>query len=51
MGLRDIFVAAVVFGLLPYILKRPIWGIYLSAWLGYMNAHRLCYGFMMNFPA
>lgn len=50
MGLRDIFVAAVVFGLLPYILKRPIWGIYLSAWLGYMNAHRLCYGFMMNFP-
>ncbi len=48
--MRDIVLAIIVFGLLPYILSRPSWGVYLSAWLGYMNAHRLCYGFMYTFP-
>lgn len=48
--MRDIVLAIIVFGLLPYILARPSWGVYLSAWLGYMNPHRLCYGFMLNFP-
>lgn len=50
MGLRDITLAIVFFGVLPFVLSRPHWGIYLSAWLGYMNPHRLCYGFMMGFP-
>ncbi len=50
MGLRDIVLAVIVFGLLPFVLKRPSWGVYLSAWLGYMNPHRLCYGFMLSFP-
>lgn len=48
--MRDLAVALVVFGLLPFVLKRPFWGILLLAWLGYMNPHRLCYGFMLNFP-
>lgn len=48
--MRDIVLAIIVFGLLPYILARPSWGVYLSAWLGYMNPHRLCYGFMLTFP-
>lgn len=48
--MRDIAVSLVVFGLLPYILFRPHWGIYLSAWLGYMNPHRLCYGFALSLP-
>jgi len=48
--MRDIVLAIIVFGLLPYILSRPSWGAYLSAWLGYMNPHRLCYGFMLSFP-
>ncbi|MBK1714393.1 putative O-glycosylation ligase, exosortase A system-associated [Rubrivivax gelatinosus] len=48
--MRDIAVALVVFGLLPFVLKRPFWGILLLAWLGYMNPHRLCYGFMLSFP-
>jgi len=47
--MRDIVLAIIVFGLLPYILSRPSWGVYLSAWLGYMNPHRLCYGFMLSF--
>lgn len=48
--MRDIALAIVFFGLLPYVLARPTWGVYLTAWLGYMNPHRLCYGFMLNFP-
>ncbi len=48
--MRDIVLAIIVFGLLPYVLARPSWGVYLSAWLGYMNPHRLCYGFMLSFP-
>ncbi|MDE2082419.1 MAG: putative O-glycosylation ligase, exosortase A system-associated [Burkholderiales bacterium] len=48
--MRDLFVASVVFGSLPFILRRPFWGILLMAWLGYMNPHRLCYGFMLDMP-
>lgn len=48
--MRDLFVASVVFGLLPFILKRPFWGILLAAWLGYMNPHLLCYGFAKTMP-
>lgn len=48
--MRDLLVAAIVFGSLPFIFKRPFWGIILLAGLGYMNPHRLCYGFMLNMP-
>lgn len=48
--MRDLFVAAIVFGLLPFVLQRPYWGILLSTWLGYMNPHMLCYGFMLSMP-
>lgn len=48
--MRDLLIACVVFGLLPFVLKRPFWGILLMAWLGYMNPHRLCYGFMLSMP-
>ncbi len=48
--MRDLLVAFIVFGSLPFILKRPFWGIVLLAGLGYMNPHRLCYGFMLNMP-
>ncbi len=48
--MRDLFVAAVVFGLLPWILRKPQIGIYLWCWISYMNPHRLAYGFAFNFP-
>lgn len=48
--MRDLLVAAIVFGSLPFILKRPFIGILLLAGLGYMNPHRLCYGFMLTMP-
>lgn len=49
--MRDLLVAFIVFGSLPFILKRPFWGILMLAGLGYMNPHRLCYGFMLTMPA
>jgi putative inorganic carbon (hco3(-)) transporter len=48
--MRDIVLAIVVFGSLPFILKRPFWGILMLAWLGYMNPHRLAWGFMFDMP-
>jgi probable O-glycosylation ligase (exosortase A-associated) len=48
--MRDIFVALVVFGLIPMVLRRPQVGIYLWCWISYMNPHRLAYGFAMTFP-
>lgn len=48
--MRDLFVAAVIFGLLPFVFKRPWVGILLWSWLGYMNPHRLAWGFAYDFP-
>jgi probable O-glycosylation ligase (exosortase A-associated) len=48
--MRDIVLACIVFGSLPFILKRPFWGILMLAWLGYMNPHRLTWGFMFDMP-
>jgi len=50
VGLRDIVLAAILLVVLPQVLKRPHWGVYLTGWLSFMNPHRLCYGFMMNAP-
>lgn len=48
--MRDIFVTLAVFSTLPFILKRPWIGILVWAWLGYMNPHRLTWGFAYSFP-
>lgn len=48
--MRDLFVAAVVFGSIPFILRRPWLGILMWSWLGYMNPHRLAYGFVTTMP-
>lgn len=48
--MRDLLLAAVVFGALPFVLKRPFIGVLLLAWLGYMNPHKLAWGFMMTMP-
>jgi probable O-glycosylation ligase (exosortase A-associated) len=48
--MRDIFVTAVIFGLLPFVFKRPWVGILLWSWLGYMSPHRLTWGFAYNLP-
>ncbi len=48
--MRDIFVILVVFGTLPFILKRPYIGILLWSWLGYMNPHKLSWGIATEMP-
>ena len=35
---------------MPFVLKRPFLGILMLAGLGYLNPHRLCYGFIYSFP-
>ena len=48
--MRDIVLALFIFGTLPCILMRPYIGLLVWSWLGYMNPHRLCYGFAISFP-
>jgi probable O-glycosylation ligase (exosortase A-associated) len=47
---RDLFVTLAVFGSLPMILYRPYIGVLVWSWIGYMNPHRLCWGFATQFP-
>lgn len=39
--MRDILVALVIYGSLPFCLLRPHWGVLLYVWIGLMNPHRL----------
>jgi probable O-glycosylation ligase (exosortase A-associated) len=48
--MRDIVIALIVFGSLPLILARPFAGVVMFAWLGYMNPHKLSFGFAYDFP-
>ena len=48
--MRDLFVTGVIFSLIPFIFKRPWLGILLWSWIGYMNPHRLAWGFAFDFP-
>lgn len=48
--MRDILVTIIFFGALTLVFKKPQIGVYLWAWIGYMNPHRLGWGFAYNFP-
>lgn len=48
--MRDIFVTGVVFASLFFILREPYIGVLVWSWLGYMNPHRLAWGFAYDFP-
>jgi putative inorganic carbon (HCO3(-)) transporter len=48
--MRDLIIFGIVFGLLPFIFKRPVIGILLFTWLSLMNPHRLTYGAAYSFP-
>jgi probable O-glycosylation ligase (exosortase A-associated) len=47
---RDIVLALFIFGTIPFILSRPYIGLLVWSWIGYMNPHRLTYGFAYSFP-
>lgn len=48
--MRDILVTVLVFGSLPFILRRPFFGVIVWTWLGLMNPHRLAWGFSTTLP-
>lgn len=48
--MRDLALTLIVFISLPLILYRPWVGIMMWAWIGFMNPHRLAYGFAYDFP-
>jgi probable O-glycosylation ligase (exosortase A-associated) len=48
--MRDILLTAVIMGLLPFALARPWVGVMLWSWIGYMNPHRLTWGFASQAP-
>ncbi len=48
--MRDLIVTLIVFGGLPFIFSRPWLGILMWSWLGYMNPHRLAWGFAQSMP-
>lgn len=48
--MRDLLITLIVFGSLPLILSRAYVGIWVWSWLGYMNPHRLAWGFAYNYP-
>ncbi len=50
MPIRDVLLTAVVFGALPACFFRPWIGVLVWAWIGYMNPHRLTWGFASSFP-
>jgi hypothetical protein len=43
--MRSLLVALLVFGSLPIIIVRPHVGVLVWSWIGYMNPHRLTWGF------
>lgn len=48
--MRDLLVAGIVFSALPFVFSNPHIGVLLWSWIGYMNPHRLGWGFAYNFP-
>ncbi|HSD74752.1 MAG TPA: DUF5935 domain-containing protein, partial [Steroidobacteraceae bacterium] len=48
--MRDLLLLLIMAGLMPFILARPTTGVLVWSWLGYMNPHRLTWGFAYNFP-
>lgn len=48
--MRDILVFILIFGSLPFILKRPVYGVMMFAWISLMTPNRLAYGAAYDFP-
>jgi probable O-glycosylation ligase (exosortase A-associated) len=48
--MRDILLFCIIFGLLPFVFKRPALGALLFTWISLMNPHRLAYGAAYDFP-
>src|SRR5690606_31159340 len=49
-AMRDLVVTLIVFGSIPFILRRPFVGILVWSWISFMNPHRLTWGFAFDMP-
>jgi len=47
--MRDIILAAFLFGSVPFILWRPTIGVFLWLWVSVMSPHRLTWGFAYDY--
>jgi probable O-glycosylation ligase (exosortase A-associated) len=45
MDVRDVVFTLLFFGLILYVYRRPWAAVLVWAWMGFMNPHRLCWGF------
>jgi hypothetical protein len=41
--MRDILISLIVFGSLPFIMRRPFVGVLMWNWLGLMNPQRMAW--------
>lgn len=48
--MRDALLFLIIFGSVPFILKRPWIGVLVWCWLAYMNPHRLAWSAAYDFP-
>jgi len=48
--MRDIVLFCIIFGLLPFVLKKPFVGVVLFTWVSLLNPHRFTYGAAYDFP-
>lgn len=46
--MRDIAVTLIIFASIPFILRSPYIGVLMWTWIGFMNPHRLCWGFAFD---
>jgi len=50
MPIRDVLVTLIVVGSLPVCFARPWIGVLMWSWIGYMNPHKLTWGFAYGMP-
>lgn len=48
--MRDLLIVLMVVATIPLIMKRAWIGVLVWSWLGYMNPHRMTWGFAYDFP-
>jgi putative inorganic carbon (HCO3(-)) transporter len=48
--MRDVLIFGIIFGLVPWMIKRPAIGALVFMWISLMNPHRLAYGPAYDFP-
>lgn len=48
--MRDLILAGIVFGSIPFILWRPAIGVFLWVWISVMNPHRMTWDWAHDYP-